>query len=143
MKTKIIIAAVLMALLGLMYFLAPKNTKTTDNSTDTVATTSTDTAKPVTVTSGGTTSTTASKTTITIANGTFTPQILTIKKGTTVTWVNKDSVVRTIVADNLGPTSPPLKYGATYSYKFGNPGIYGYRFSTDQATRGTIIVQQP
>ena len=83
----------------------------------------------------------ASKVTIVISGGLFNPQALTIKKGSTVTWVNKDYAIYTITADNLGPTSQALKYNGTYSYKFNIAGIYGYHLASNPKAEGTVIVK--
>ena len=81
------------------------------------------------------------KATITISNFSFSPQNLTVKAGTTVTWVNKDSTAHTVTGNNGGPTSPVLGVGSTYSYKFSTPGIYGYHCSIHPMMTGVVVVQ--
>lgn len=64
---------------------------------------------------------------VTISNFKFGPKNITVKKGTTVTWVNKDSVAHTVTADNMpGPDSPLMGEGESYSYKFDNTGSHPY-----------------
>ncbi len=76
-----------------------------------------------------------------IAGYAFTPQALTIKKGTTVTWTNRDAAVHNVIADNGGPTSPNLSKGQSYSFTFKTAGIYGYHCSFHPNMTGTIIVK--
>ena len=79
---------------------------------------------------------------IDIVNYSFSPQAITIKEGTIVTWTNKDSVAHTVTADINGPTSNQLGKGQTYSYKYSVAGIYGYHCSIHRNMTGTIIVEK-
>src|SRR6266481_3106729 len=45
---------------------------------------------------------------VTIMNYGFTPQHLTVKVGTKVTWTNRDNVEHTVTGDNGGPASSPI-----------------------------------
>jgi plastocyanin len=90
--------------------------------------------------SGGSTATTPAATSgtgsqVTIQNFAFTPQTLTVKPGTTVTWTNKDSVPHNLVsAVSLSTTaattglftSGNLGQGQTFSYTFTKAGTYYY-----------------
>lgn len=82
-------------------------------------------------------------TNITIQNMAFSPSSLTVKKGATVTWTNKDVVEHTVIADNGssgGLNSAPLQNGQTYSFTFTQPGTYHYSCSIHPYMHGTIIV---
>ena len=85
--------------------------------------------------------------TITIQNFAFSPAAITVPRGTTITWVNQDSAGHTIVSDAQGSvaqgalfTSNALGNGATYSFKFDNPGTYAYHCSIHPTMKATVIV---
>jgi plastocyanin len=73
---------------------------------------------------------------ITIQNFAFTPQTITVKPGTTVTWTNKDSVPHNIVSTD-GPSltvtpkfnSGTMSQGQTFSFTFAKAGTYFYECS--------------
>ncbi len=79
--------------------------------------------------------------TITIQNFAFSPASVTIPKGTTVTWINEDSVNHQIV-DDAGTvfSSESLPKGAVYSFKFDNSGSYPYHCSIHPSMKGVVIV---
>jgi plastocyanin len=66
--------------------------------------------------------------TVTLTNFQFAPKLVTIKAGSTVTWVNKEGT-HTVTADDDSWTSPTLKAGQSYSHQFDNPGTYKYHCS--------------
>lgn len=78
----------------------------------------------------------------------YSPAVLTIKAGTTVTWVNKSSEEAT-VNSNPHPTHtdyPPLNLGsfadgASLTLTFPQAGTYGYHNHLNPSEKGTIIVQ--
>jgi len=107
---------------------------------------------------GGTTpastpSSSAGGTSVAIANYAFTPQTLTVKAGTTVTWTNKDSVPHNVIsATNMSTsatttntfTSGNFNQGQTFTFTFSKPGTYYYECSIHAAMaamHGKIIVQ--
>lgn len=51
---------------------------------------------------------------------------LTVKAGTTVTWVNRDSMPHTVTADDGTFESGMMDGGATWSHTFDAPGTYTY-----------------
>jgi amicyanin len=86
--------------------------------------------------------------TITIQNFAFVPPAISVAPGTTVTWVNKDSVDHEIVNDASGSTaegaifkSPVIPEDGTYSFTFTSQGIYPYHCTIHPAMKGTITVQ--
>jgi len=87
-----------------------------------------------------------SEQTVTIANFAFTPASLTVTAGTTVTWVNNDSVPHKIVADdssNLpGLSSENLSQGDSYSFTFSTPGTFNYYCQIHPSMKGTVVVSQ-
>jgi amicyanin len=76
-----------------------------------------------------------------IDNFTFNPQQLTVKAGTTVTWINKDDIPHTIVAVGKQFRSKALDTGDAYSFTFTTPGTYDYFCSLHPHMTGTIVVE--
>ena len=76
---------------------------------------------------------------ITIQSFAFSPSTVTISKGTTVKWVNKDSVSHNIKFD--AETSPSFGSGETFSKTFDTPGTYNYICGIHPNMKGQIIVQ--
>jgi plastocyanin len=80
--------------------------------------------------------------TIVIKNFIFSPANLTIKNGTTVTWMNQNGAVHQIVSDSGTPfTSDSLASGESYQFTFIKPGNYNYHCTYHPTIKGTIIVK--
>jgi amicyanin len=83
--------------------------------------------------------------TITIKNFAFDPQTLTVNAGSTVRWVNYDSVTHRIVfIDSAGRDtdvdSSVLSSSQSWSYRFDTPGTYDYYCKIHSEMKGKIIV---
>jgi amicyanin len=79
---------------------------------------------------------------VSIDNFTFTPPSLTIKAGTTVTWINKDDIPHGIASSNNAFTkSKALDTDDSYSFTFTTPGTYQYFCYVHPHMTGTIVVQ--
>jgi plastocyanin len=76
-----------------------------------------------------------------IDNFSFTPQTLTVRPGTTVTWVNKDDVPHTVTSSDKKFKSRPLDTDERFSFTFSAPGTYTYFCSVHPHMTGKIIVQ--
>jgi plastocyanin len=78
-----------------------------------------------------------------IRNFSFAPKELTVARGATVTWSNRDSEPHTVVssADPKVFKSPPLDTGDTFSFVFNAPGTYAYYCSVHPHMQGTIVVK--
>src|SRR5512143_1131800 len=76
-----------------------------------------------------------------IDNFTFTPAVLTVKAGTSVTWTNRDDIPHTVREDHGGFKSSALDTGDAYSYTFTSPGEYSYFCSLHPHMTGTVIVE--
>jgi plastocyanin len=79
---------------------------------------------------------------ISIDNFTFTPQMLTVKAGTTVTWTNRDDIPHGIASDNNAfARSKALDTNDSYSFTFTTPGAYKYFCYVHPHMTGTIVVE--
>ncbi|HVA74086.1 MAG TPA: cupredoxin domain-containing protein [Acidimicrobiales bacterium] len=91
--------------------------------------------------SSSSTTATQSANEVVIKNFAFVPHTITVKAGTTVTWVNEDSVVHTVVADHdTFPSSSNLNQGGKYSHTFNTPGTYPYICGVHKYMTGTVVV---
>ncbi len=77
----------------------------------------------------------------------FTPDVLNIKAGTTVTFVNTDGNTHTVTSVKPGTTTGDgtfdsgfIKSGKTFSFTFNKPGTYEYICMIHSQMRGTINV---
>jgi plastocyanin len=84
----------------------------------------------------------ASAIAVSIDNFTFTPQALTVKAGTTVTWTNKDDIPHGIAATgNSFTRSKAMDTDDSYSFTFTTPGTYQYFCYIHPHMTGTIVVE--
>jgi plastocyanin len=113
---------------------APTNTPTT-------APTNTPTTAPTnTPTTASTTTPTSNGNSVTIMNFAFSPGTLTVKTGTKVTWMNKDTVTHTVTADQGAFDSGALSPGNSFSFTFNKAGTYSYHCNIHHFMMATIIV---
>ena len=85
----------------------------------------------------------ATKPAITIANYSFRPAALTVSRGSTVVWMNRDGDVHTIKSTD-GPeafSSPALDSGNRFGFTFRQAGTYRYICSVHPYMHGVIVVQ--
>lgn len=78
---------------------------------------------------------------VTLEQAMFGPATLTIRAGTTVTWVNNDGDLHTVTSTQGLFASPGLDAGDTFAYRFTAPGTYPYFCALHPHMQGTIIVQ--
>ena len=78
---------------------------------------------------------------VTVQNFSFQPGTLTVKAGTTVTWVNHDDEPHTVNENNKTFKSGALDTDGKFSYKFTSPGTYSYFCSIHPRMKGQIIVK--
>jgi plastocyanin len=118
-------------------------TSTTTTTTENQAATSTDKKPAVTKTVvKPVQKTTSQANAVVISNYTFGPQTLTVKKGTTITWVNKDLARHTVTADNGSFESPFFGQGEIYSRTFNEVGTFAYHCSPHPYMKATIVVTE-
>lgn len=90
-------------------------------------------------TPNGVTGKTVSGTDVDIKGFAFDPGTITVSKGTTVTWTNRDSVVHTITGDNFD--SGPISQDKTFSQTFKDIGTFEYRCTKHPSMKtGKVIV---
>lgn len=85
----------------------------------------------------------AMKPAVTITNYSFHPATLTVKKGTTVIWLNTDEDVHTIKS-TAGPgafSSPALDSGGRFQFTFHEAGTYHYICTVHPYMHGVIVVR--
>jgi plastocyanin len=72
----------------------------------------------------------------------FTPQTVTVKPGTKVTWTNDDTAIHAIkdTSPLATPISQDLGKDATFSITYQQPGTYSYICNIHQYMTGTVSV---
>lgn len=80
---------------------------------------------------------------VAIDNFDFSPMMLTITTGTTVTWTNHDDVPHTVVSadDPRAFKSPPLDTDDAYSFTFVKAGTYKYFCTVHPKMVGVVTVK--
>jgi plastocyanin len=71
----------------------------------------------------------------------YTPSHLTVAVGTTVSWVNTDSVPHTTTSDGAGWNSGTLAAGERFSFAFENAGTFPYHCTIHPGMVGTVVVR--
>lgn len=110
---------------------------TNQNPSQSSTTTSTQPANTTqTPTAAGTT------TVVSISDFAFNPNQITIRKGSKVTWVNKDSMPHTVTSDAGSTTlaSGTLQSGDSFSFTFNEAGAYNYHCTIHISMKGSVVV---
>lgn len=83
---------------------------------------------------------------VTIQNFSYTPQNISIKRGTTVTWTNNDSTEHDVMPDDGSSdnfqSSQLLARGESYSFTFNEPGTYAYHCTPHPHMTGVVTVTE-
>ena len=87
-----------------------------------------------------TTAASGEPTTVAIAGFEFTPQLLTVAPGTTVTWTNSDSLPHSVVAVDQSFASNSLAGATTFRFRFDTPGDHEYFCGIHPSMTATITV---
>ncbi len=81
--------------------------------------------------------------TVPISGGTYHPKLLTVKTGTTVIWVNRESEPHTVTSVRGLFNSGHIMPGGHYRATFTKAGIYPYYCTLHPKTmRGTLVVRR-
>jgi amicyanin len=83
----------------------------------------------------------SAETVVKIDNFTFGPQRVTVKAGTTVTWINQDDIPHAIAATGKAFRSKVMDTDDKYSFTFTTAGVYEYFCSLHPHMTGTIVVE--
>jgi len=84
---------------------------------------------------------TADTTKIAVKDFKFEPTPMTVKAGSTVTWVNMDDEPHNVTSDTGLFRSGGMDTNDSYSYKFDKPGTYHITCSIHPRMVGTVVVQ--
>ena len=82
-----------------------------------------------------------------MVNFTYQPEEITIQVGTTVTWINDDTIIHDVISGTRdSPTglieSPDIAAGESFSFTFEEVGTYEYYCSYHAGMSGTVIVTE-
>lgn len=83
------------------------------------------------------------ETSVDIVNFAYAFDEVTVKKGTTVTWINQDDAAHDITADQESPDAPMselLAKGESYSFTFDKVGEYSYYCTPHPYMTGKVTV---
>jgi plastocyanin len=72
---------------------------------------------------------------------TFAPHQVTVKAGTTVTWINDDDVPHTVASSTKLFKSKTLDTKDRFSFTFTTPGTYEYFCSLHPHMTGAVVVE--
>jgi plastocyanin len=78
---------------------------------------------------------------VVIDNFVFTPERLTVKPGTTVTWTNHDDIPHTVAAKDRAFKSKVMDTDEPFAFTFATPGEYTYFCSLHPHMTATIVVE--
>jgi plastocyanin len=82
------------------------------------------------------------KSEVKIDNFSFAPGEITVSKGTTVEWVNRDDIPHTVVSDDKTTfKSKPLDTDDKFSYTFSKEGSYTYFCSIHPKMTAKVVVK--
>lgn len=73
--------------------------------------------------------------------GAYRPESLTVRAGTTVTWIERDTRLHRVTAEDNSFGSAFLKDHERYGVRFNKPGTYAYRCTIHPKMTGTIVVR--
>lgn len=81
---------------------------------------------------------------VSIADMSFKPAEISVKKGTKVTWTNNDGIAHTVTETDgkTGPSSPEMAPGSSYSFTYDEAGTFSYHCSIHPDMTGTVTVTQ-
>ncbi len=84
--------------------------------------------------------------TVVISNYSFNPQTLKVSVGTTVTWINMDTVAHTVESGSPGALTGTfgsgfLNHMQSFTYTFNTPGTYTYYCEPHPYMTGAIVVE--
>jgi plastocyanin len=76
-----------------------------------------------------------------IDNFAFTPGEVTVARGTTVKWTNRDDIPHTVAEKGLSFRSRPMDTDESFSHTFTTPGVVDYFCTLHPHMTGRVIVR--
>ncbi|HEV3412092.1 MAG TPA: cupredoxin domain-containing protein [Puia sp.] len=73
-------------------------------------------------------------------NSVFSNTNLQIAMGTTVTWINDDTAVHTVTADNGSFDSGNINPGGSFNWTFSSVGTFAYHSKLQTGMTGIVVV---
>lgn len=71
----------------------------------------------------------------------FTPSVITVSAGTTITWTNNDGVIHNVTSNTAGLfSSGSLSPNGTYSHLFSTAGTFPYKCTIHPSMTGSVVV---
>ena len=135
-----LIVIIIVLIIGGFFLFNRSNSSTTDTNT-TLTPTASPTAQVTAVPEGA-----ENITNVEIKDLAFNPSTITIKKGDTVAWTNKDSMPHTVTSDyedGKGPDSTLFGTDEVYGFTFLTAGTFEYYCQLHATTmKGTVIVTE-
>jgi plastocyanin len=102
----------------------------------------TNAGEPTPARASGTSTPAAESVTVHIDGMRFEPQNITVKPGTTVTWVHGSRMPHTINGNADGMRSGTLYNGQQYSHTFNAAGSYNYSCGLHPSMTGSVVVEE-
>ena len=102
----------------------------------------TNAVQPATAPASGASTPAGETVTVRIDGMRFDPQNITVKPGTTVTWVHGSQMPHTISGNADGMRSGTLYNGQQYSHTFSATGSYKYVCDLHPSMRGSVVVEE-
>src|SRR6266436_638281 len=78
---------------------------------------------------------------VSIDNFAFTPQKLTVKRGTSISWTNHDDIPHTVDQDDHIFSSSVLDTNQKFQHTFTDPGQFLYYCRLHPKMTGTVVVE--
>lgn len=79
--------------------------------------------------------------TVTIDGASFTPEVLTVKAGDTIVWMNKDIIPHTATSKAAGFDSLLIATGKSWTYEAATTGDFPYVCTFHPTMKGTLRVR--
>jgi plastocyanin len=80
--------------------------------------------------------------TVSIENSSFSPANIKVKKGTQVTWTNKDSLQHNVFSSDGGPQGTLLSRGESFTFTFDKVGTFTYICQPHPFMKGSVTVTE-
>ena len=79
---------------------------------------------------------------VAIENFAFSPPVIEVRLGATVTWTNRDAAPHTVTFKNVSFNSGLLSQNESWSHRFTESGVYEYFCEPHPWMIGTVVVRK-